>query len=295
MDAGDLRLFEAVARLGGMSRAAAELHTVQSNVTARIRTLEEELGTPLFQRHARGVEPTPAGRRLLPYARRVMALLNDARRAVSDDGEPRGELMIGSLETTLSLHLAPLLTDFVQKFPEVDLSIRGCTSAEAVDGVVERRLEGAFAAGPVHHPDLEEETVFREELVVLTAPSVRRIDWSGLPLGLRIVVLRVGCSYRRRLEEVLARRGVTGLRLLEFGTLEAVRGCVAAGMGITLLPRRMVERVWRDGSVAVHALPPEEAQVETVFLRRRDSYVSSAQAAFLDHVRAGLAELQAAE
>lgn len=295
MDAGDLRLFEAVARLGGMSRAAAELNTVQSNVTARIRALEAELGTPLFQRHARGVEPTAAGRRLLPYARQVPALLKDARRAVCDEGEPAGELVIGSLETTLSLHLAPLLTGFVQKFPEVDLSIRGCTSAEAVELVLERRLEGAFAAGPVRHPDLEEETVFREELVVPTAPSVRRLDWSGLPAGLRIVVLRVGCSYRRRLEEVLARRGVTGLRLLEFGTLEAVRGCVAAGMGVTLLPRRMEERVWRDGSVAVHVLPPEEALVDTVFVRRRDAYVSSAQTAFLDHVRSGLAELQAAE
>lgn len=295
MDAGDLRVFEAVVRLGGMSRAAMELHTVQSNVTARIRSLEEELGAALFQRHARGVEPTAAGRRLLPYARQVISLLQDARRAVTDDGEPKGELVVGSLETTLSMHLAPLLTSFVQNQPQVDLSIRGCTSAEAVDLVLERRLEGAFVAGPVNHPDLDEEAVFREELVVLTAPSVRRLDWSGLPAGLRIVVLRVGCSYRRRLEEILARRGVIGLRLLEFGTLEAVKGCVAAGMGVTLLPRRMVERVWRDGSVGVHVLPPEEALVDTVFIRRRDSFVSSAQAAFLDHVRQGLALVQAAE
>ncbi len=66
MDVTDLKTFEAVARLGGMNRAAAELHTVQSNVTARIRALEQELGSPLFQRHSRGVALTPAGRRLLP-------------------------------------------------------------------------------------------------------------------------------------------------------------------------------------------------------------------------------------
>src|ERR1019366_2825278 len=79
MDAADLRIFEAVARLGGMGRAAEALHTVQSNVTARIRQLEQELGTKLFRRHARGVEPTAAGRRLLPYAQRVARLLEDAR------------------------------------------------------------------------------------------------------------------------------------------------------------------------------------------------------------------------
>src|SRR5438445_11922769 len=95
MDAGDLRVFEAVARLGGMNRAAAELNTVQSNVTARIRLLEEALGTPLFHRHSRGVTLTVAGHRLLPYAERVGHLLAEARRAVSDDGAPKGPLSLG--------------------------------------------------------------------------------------------------------------------------------------------------------------------------------------------------------
>src|SRR5262245_22521078 len=89
MDAGDLRVFEAVARLGGMNRAASELHTVQSNVTARIRALEEELGHPLFERHSRGVSLTAAGKRLLPYAAQVKQVIEDARRAVADDGTAR--------------------------------------------------------------------------------------------------------------------------------------------------------------------------------------------------------------
>ena len=60
MNAADLRVFEAVARLGGMNRAASELNTVQSNVTTRIRLLEDELGTPLFHRHSRGTTLTDA-------------------------------------------------------------------------------------------------------------------------------------------------------------------------------------------------------------------------------------------
>src|SRR3982751_6277360 len=109
MDAGDLRVFEAVARLGGMSRAADELNTVQSNVTARVRRLEAELGTALFARHSRGVSLTAAGRRLLPYAGRVGQLLDEARRAALDDWRPRGPLHIGSLETTAAIRLSPLL------------------------------------------------------------------------------------------------------------------------------------------------------------------------------------------
>ena len=90
MDSAELRVFEAVVRTGGMNRAAAELNTVRSNVTARVRALEAELGGPLFERHSRGVALTKAGERLLPYARRVAWLLTDAARAARDDGAPRG-------------------------------------------------------------------------------------------------------------------------------------------------------------------------------------------------------------
>jgi DNA-binding transcriptional LysR family regulator len=78
---------------------------------------------------------------------------------------------------------------------------------------------------------------------------------------------------------------VVGARLLEFGTLEAIAACVAAGLGVTLLPRSVVEAVWRERGAAVHALPPAEAMVETLFVRRRDAFVSSALAAFLQHAR----------
>ena len=280
MDAADLRIFEAVARLGGMNRAAAELNTVQSNVTTRIRLLEEDLGAALFERHSRGVTLTPAGRRLLPYAARLRHVLDDARRAVRDDGEPKGPLTIGALETTAALRLSGVLADFAAACPEVDFVLRTGTSCELIEDVLERRVEAAFVCGPVDHPELECEAAFREELVVLTAPSVRRLDDVIRSAGVRVVVLRAGCSYRQRLEEVLARRGVVGLRRLEFGTLEAVIGCVAAGLGLTLLPRSLIGPVWQANRVAVHALPTAEARVETLFVRRRDGFVSSALRAF---------------
>lgn len=284
MDASDLRVFEAVARLGGMNRAAAELNTVQSNVTARIRALEDELGTPLFHRHARGVELTDAGRRLLPYAAQVRATLQDARRAVADAGTPSGTLTIGSLETTAALRLSPVLAHYAHAYPEVDLVLRTGTTCELLQQVLDAQIEGAFVCGPVEHADLVVEPVFREELALITAPDIRSID-EALKRDPRIVVLRAGCSYRERLEAILARRGMRAARLLEFGTLEAIVACVGAGLGVTLLPRGLVGAVWSAGRVAVHALPPAEAMVETPFIRRRDSFVSSALSAFLAQTR----------
>jgi LysR family transcriptional regulator, cell division regulator len=281
MDADDLRMFEAVARLGGMNRAAEDLHTVQSNVTARIRALEQELGVALFERHARGVSCTPAGRRLLPYALRVRALLRDAVRAARDEGPPSGPLVIGSLETTAAMRLAPLLAQYAAAWPAVDLSLRTGTTCELLEDVLAQRVDGAFVCGPVDHPDLLAEPAFREELVALTAPSVSSLETVVRGGDFRIVVLRAGCSYRLRLEALLARRGATGVRILEFGTLETILACVGAGLGITLLPRALVETARRSGQVAIHALPPEDAMVETVFVRRRDGYASQALSAFL--------------
>ena len=123
--------------------------------------------------------------------------------------------------------------------------------------------------------------MFREELVVLAAPGVASLD-ALLDTGeTRIVVLRAGCSYRQMLEALLARRGIAVPRLLEFGTLEAIFGCVSAGLGITLLPRALIGRVWATGRVSIHELPRADAMVETVFVRRRDGFASSALREFL--------------
>jgi DNA-binding transcriptional LysR family regulator len=175
MDAADLRIFEAVAHTGGMGRAAADLHTVESNVTTRIRLLEQELGAALFVRQSRGVSLTPAGRRLLPYAERMRALLAQARQAVADDGTPQGPLLLGALETAAALRLPRILAAFVQAHPAVDLTLAAGTSAALVEDVLRARLDGAFVAGPVAHPDLTQDVVFREEMVG-TSPALRALD-----------------------------------------------------------------------------------------------------------------------
>lgn len=294
MDAGDLRVFEAVARLGGMNRAAAELHTVQSNVTTRIKALEAEIGGPLFARHSRGVALTRAGERLLPYAGALAKLLGDALRAARDDGRPSGTLTIGSLETTAALRLTPLLTRYAAENPEVDLVLHTGTTHELVGDVLDHRVDGAFVCGPVTHAELVQQPMFREELVLLAAPHVDSLEPMFSGGEVRTVVLRAGCSYRQRLETLLAGRGLVVQRRLEFGTLEAILGCVSAGLGITLLPRALIGAAYDRGRVSVHALPRADAIVETVFIRRRDRFMPSSLRAFLACAAEGLATPEAA-
>jgi DNA-binding transcriptional LysR family regulator len=95
------------------------------------------------------------------------------------------------------------------------------------------------------------------------------------------VVFRAGCSYRTRLEALLAERGVARVRSSEFGTLEGILGCVAAGIGVTMLPRAVVEPTASGASLRLHTLPGAERWVDTVFIRRTDAFPSSAVAVFL--------------
>ncbi|MBN9474569.1 MAG: transcriptional regulator [Bordetella sp. SCN 67-23] len=285
MDLADLKTFEAVARQGSMNKAAAELHTVQSNVTARIRALEDELGVPLFERHARGVAITPAADRILPLVGRMVRLIAEIRAAAGDDGTPAGTLSLGGLETATALRLAPVLASYAQTHPAVRLALCTGTTARLVQDVVEYRLEGAFVAGPVTHPDLHQEAVFTEELVLVSSPALRTLKLLASVPELKTIVFQLGCSYRQRLESLLAGMGIVVARPLEFGSLDAIVSCVAAGVGVTLLPRGVAAPAAKAGRVALHRIPRELARVETLFIRRRDGYVSSASTAFLDMVR----------
>lgn len=291
MDVSDLVIFEAVSRHGSMNRAAAELNTVQSNVTARIRALEDELGVSLFHRHARGVSTTPSGRRILPLVARLTKLLADVRTAARDDGAPHGSLHLGSLETTTALRLSPLLTQFARTYPEVRLAVTTGTTRKLLDDVINCRLEGAFVAGPVTHPDLHQETVFTEELVLVTSRQFRGLDGLKAIADLKTIVFQAGCSYRQRLDSLLADKGVITAKPLEFGSLEAIISCVSAGIGVTLLPKGIVEPAWQAGRIAVHELPSNAGHVETLFVHRHDAFVSSAMTAFLQLTRSRANEL----
>ena len=285
MELLDLATFSTVARCGSITRAAGELNTVQSNVTNRIKALEAEIGVPLFERHARGMTLTNAGRRLLPYAERLATLSREAIDASRDDGVPKGPLAIGSMETTAAVRLPPLLTRFHQRFPAVQLSLRTGPTATLVQAVLDVSLDGAFVAGPIDHPDLIVSLAFKEELVLVTATrwkSLVALRAGTAASGPTILVFRTGCSYRQRLEQVLSEFGWPCATRLEFGTLDGIIGCVSADMGVTLLPRVVIERSELSGSLKAHTLNASQSYVETLFVQRRMEHRNSALKSFAD-------------
>ncbi|MBK3777929.1 LysR family transcriptional regulator [Azospirillum brasilense] len=283
MDLAGLRVVKAVADTGSVSRAAETLNCVQSNVTARLKRLEENLGVPLFLRLSRGMAPTPAGRVLADYADRVLRLVAQARDAVADAAGRGGRLSVGTMETTAAVRLPPILARFHAENPDVDLTLVPGPTETMLGEVLAGRIDGAFVSGAVEHPELVSRPVFEEELV-LVEPASGITSESGRNT---LLAFRRGCAYRARAETAMREAGRVPYRVMEFGALEAILGCVGAGMGVTVLPRVVVEREpWR-GLFVSRPLPPELARMPTRFVRRVDSMETVALRTFLEAVMEG--------
>ncbi|WP_306606916.1 LysR family transcriptional regulator [Azonexus sp.] len=259
-----LKTFQAVVEEGGILAASRKLNTVQSNVTGRIRKLEEELGTELFFRQGRGLQLAPSGRVLLDYTRRMLMLERQTAAAVRQVGESSGELRIGAMETFAALHLPKALKAVRALHPGMELRVFADTSAALADKVIHHKLDCAFIAGPVSHPALVFEELIVEELVQVHAVGSN-------PLRQALILFREGCAYRARAQAWQRSQGHPVADAMEFGTLEGILGCVAVGLGWTLMPRRVVEQSLHVNDLVIETVPPEIAHVPTGMISLRES------------------------
>lgn len=280
MELSALRIFKAVAEEGSVTQAAARLHRVQSNVSARLAQLEEGLGVALFHRSGRRLLITAEGERLLAYTGRLLRLADEAQAAVRGEQRPAGQLRIGAMETTAAARLPQVLAAFHKRHPDVELTLETGPTDHLVQAVLNHKLDAALVAAPVARPELEQVPVFEEELVLLTGDTHGPVHGPEDVARKALLVFRSGCAYRRKLEGWFAEAGVAPSRVSEFGTFEAIIGCVAAGMGVALMPREVLKQRKLAGTIRVHTLPPEFSMVQTMLVWREDVVLHPARQAF---------------
>lgn len=279
VESGDLRIFRAVAEEGSITRAAQRLQYVPSNVTGRIRQLEDRLQTALFIRSNRGMELTPAGERLVAYTRQILNLLDEAEKSVQAEDTPRGPLRIGAIESTAAAYLPGRLADYYARHPEVSLSLTTGNSSVLMQQVLDRELDGAFVYGPLTHPLLKQIPSYDEELVLISeAGAASQQEQLQKPM----LILSTGCTHRSRVERLLAEAGIQHPQIIEFGSLEAVLGGVASGLGVALLPRSNAVSLSSEKNIAAMTLPESYREVVVYFIYHRDVPLSSALRAFLE-------------
>jgi DNA-binding transcriptional LysR family regulator len=281
-----LKIFHAVARSGSFSRAASELAISQPSVSIQVGELERHFGVELFEPAGKSVRLTEAGRICFDYAGRILALLDEAQRAMDEvKGLRRGRLLVGATQTPGTYILPGLLGRLKTDYPRLEVTLRIGEPRRIQEMVLRQELDVAVTGWRVPLPDLEAIPIAGDELVLVTGPSHR---FASLPdvavtdLSRESLIMRErGSGSRELLDDALHRAGVYITPTLELEGVDAVKQAVAANLGIALLSRCAIELEVASGRLRV--VPVRGFKVErTIWLvRHRDRQLSRAAQAFI--------------
>lgn len=270
MDLIDLRCFQAVVQYGGVTRAADALHRVPSNISTRIRMLEEDLQASLFVREGKRMQLSPQGTLLLDYANRLLQLAQEARGAMHDPS-PRGTLRLGAMESTAAIRLPTLLARMHQHFPDLSVELRTGAPRPLTARVIAGELDAALVAEPVSDPRLASVLAFVEGLVMI-APIDHPAVHSARDLRLdALLAFEPDCPHRQRLEAWCARGKVSPQKIVELGSYHAILGCCVAGMGVALIPAAVLDTYTERGHLSVHQLTGEARTMKIMLIWRKDA------------------------
>lgn len=298
MEVRQLHTFCVLAEELNFTRAAERVHTVQSNVTAQIKSLEAELGSPLFDRLGKRVALTDAGHRFRPYAEKALSAMDQGQRAVKFCSEPSGPLHIGAPESVLTYRLPSVLKRFRKQYPRVELLFRPemddklagalesgkldlviCMS-DSVDDTQLRSIrlgaEDIYLFGAADHPLSEAKRVYPEDLLEQT-----------------LLLTESGCGYRKKLDMQLASANVRPQHITEFHSVEAIKECVHAGMGLGFLPEIVIANELRKGRFSVLKWQGAKTNIATHIVWHKDKWISPGMQAFLDVLKGGLEQASA--
>ncbi|RUU43989.1 LysR family transcriptional regulator [Mesorhizobium sp. M6A.T.Ce.TU.002.03.1.1] len=273
-----LKTFLAVARCRNITRAAEEIHLAQSSVSDQIQTLETELGTVLFTRSKQGLQLTPAGDTLKPYAVDILMLIEQARAAVDvTAGHAAGSVTIGALETIASAKLAQWLPDFQVAHPDVDLRLKVAGSGDLVRKLEDGEIDVAFCFDRDGFEKVDERlarrTLSAEPLILVVPPEEAAMRGDLTALGkMSFVVTEAGCIYRHLFDKAFAEAGLASPRLAaEVGSIGTIARLVAAGAGLGLVPRLAVVGALDRGEVIEMPWPGpvRTASIAMIWRRRR--------------------------
>lgn len=259
-----LRLFIDVIETGSFVAAADRQHTVQSNVTAHIKKLEDELGVRLFFRKG-GIQLTAAGSLLETHARQILQSHDDTLDLFHGNKMLPGKLRLGSMEPTAAVRLPEVLAEFYRRHPGIELLFETGTSAELVNKLLDSELDGAFIAGQPECDQVSNKKVFSDQLVLVGPDPLQQFPCAEELASATFLAFRQGGSYRQRMELFLSTYGIATSKVFEFGSIDGILGCVAAGMGYTLMPLSTVKVHSHRFAIDYLELPVSIATIDTCF------------------------------
>lgn len=288
MDLQVLRFFVTVAQEGSFTAASERLHYAQSNLSTRIRQMEEELGETLFYRNKRGVTLTAKGELFYEYANRILNMSEEAITAMRDMDHARGSLTIGAIEATALGDLPKLFANYHKEYPDVKLSLTTDLNDVFADKVLNREIDGAFVAESPQRTELEEIFIKKEKLVFVTSTQEQAPDLWELLKTVPIITFPEGSIFRRRLELLLASHGnLSPAQMIILNSLGAQLVNISSGLGIGYLPESITESYVAQGLMKKYELEDKDrlSELDITFIYRRDHIMDAAFRFFLERLK----------
>lgn len=277
MDLTQLRMFCLVAETGSVARAAELLHRVPSNLTTRLRQLEQELGSDLFIREKQRLRLSPIGHNFLCYAQRILALSEEAM-SMTRTGEPAGNFALGTQENAAVAYLPQLLCAYHQRYPDVSLTLTSGVTSDIVERVRSGTLAAALVDGPIAYDELNGCATFPEQLVLISALTHAPISHPRDLGDAALLALPAGCSYRQKLDNWFHQAGMAPGAIIDAPGYASLLASVAGGAGVALLPRSVLDAMPAGDQVQQHALPAALATSATWLIWRRDAFGPNVEA-----------------
>lgn len=245
MDLIQLRTFYEAANCGSLTGASETLCTSQPAISRQITTLEKELGLSLFSRHSRGVRLTEAGRCLFEYVEKSLKLLENAQRALAELRDLESGMITIGASTTIGNYLLPAwLARFSRLYPKINVSLQVENSNKVILSVLEGKLDIGLIAGPVNSPELCQEYLLDDDVILLVGPEHSWLnDRPIFPAALQdeVLILReTGSATRQAIEVHLEKEKIRPSKTIVLGNTEAIKRAVMAGMGVAFLSKSTV-------------------------------------------------------
>lgn len=230
MESLELRIFREVAKAGSISKAAENMCYVQSNITAHMRKLEQELNTVLLVRHNRGITLTKEGEKLLSYANSILDLMDQAKYEFQQD---KLDLHIGATQTLAAYRLPQWLSRYQKQFPNVNVSVITDSQDQLIELLCKQMIECAFVERKYVSKQIHPVFSFDEELCIIAPPQSNE----QMLKNSAIITNKIrSCPYRKILVEWAISQTSSTPQIMEFDTVDAIIRSVSLGMGISLLP-----------------------------------------------------------
>jgi DNA-binding transcriptional LysR family regulator len=288
MDTKYLNTFLTVAKELSFSRAADILNYSQSSVSAHIQSIEEELDTKLFERLGKRVILTEAGKKMIVTSEKILLILDETKKNISDREFPSGTITVGAHESQCAYRIPITLREFRKQIPQVRLIFRPIVSDDNVRSMLcQGILDIAFLLEPLtHHDNLQSLPLVNERIFLIANsehPLASRSEVAPADLiNETILVTEKGCSYRQMFENTLTEAKSFPGATIEFSSIEGIKQCVIAGLGIAVLPEMTVQKEILSGQIVALNWKHQNFLITTQLAWHKDKWLSPALKAFIN-------------